>query len=566
MKCVPCILLPLAVSLTSLADTPARDLPEAERGIMNTVDPWGLAFGDQWTRYQTIFAAGTNAPFALGVTHDLVKLWPNKYWFRGETVPAGASFLRAGERWCLAGEVQSFQVAVLPRPGASGDTYRLSISAPGLEATVYRQVFVKTSPLATYPRYASERWPDPLIPESAVCVAGLDCGAFWVDLKIPVTSGRGVIECTVAVSNSAGAVAGAVVPLQVVSGPHQNPKEFPCVAWCRRPPAVTEDQFRDMCALMLEHHVQPLNVLQGLWDPAKPEKFDDLRTFLAEHGQTLFQVDSPEAPAFASLYAHLKTNGWLESAISYSNMDEPSRETFVTKNIPFTQLTRQKYPGLRIFLASDRHEDMDQGCDIWMTDVSASGYDPERDAGLQRPVLWHYYCHLPIHWQMRAPLVAAPKTLIDAPALEARLVFWMARRFGAQGLFYYAGNHGLDGTNIWSALTLPDTTMNYPYGGVLNGNGWCVYTSPDGQRSLPSLRIKILRDGLEDLALFKAADAAVRDGRIRGKSAKALSTLLDPVPGVFVHPHYFDSQPATLLKRREAILRALAGIPEKKWK
>jgi len=45
---------------------------------------------------------------------------------------------------------------------------------------------------------------------------------------------------------------------------------------------------------------------------------------------------------------------------------------------------------------------------------------------------------------------------------------------------------------------------------------------------------------------------------VRGRQAKALKDLLNPVPGVFVHPHYWDRLPETLLARREAVLRALA--------
>ena len=92
-----------------------------------------------------------------------------------------------------------------------------------------------------------------------------------------------------------------------------------------------------------------------------------------------------------------------------------------------------------------------------------------------------------------------------------------------------------------------------------NGNGWIVYPSPDGTSTLPSLRLKVIRDGLEDVALMEAVRAEINAGRIKGKKATDLAALLDPVPGVFVHPQYFDQLPETLLGRREAILKALAG-------
>jgi len=96
---------------------------------------------------------------------------------------------------------------------------------------------------------------------------------------------------------------------------------------------------------------------------------------------------------------------------------------------------------------------------------------------------------------------------------------------------------------------------------VHNGNNYRVYPPQEsGGPVLPSVRLKVLRAGMEDLALFRAAKQALADGRVRGARAKALEELLDPVPAVFVHPHYWDRLPETLLGRREAILKMLAEL------
>ena len=117
-------------------------------------------------------------------------------------------------------------------------------------------------------------------------------------------------------------------------------------------------------------------------------------------------------------YQHIKKEGWLDLCVIYSNADEPNKETFQKRNIPYCQKIHKQYPGLRLFLASDLHPQMEKGCDIWMTDLSASGYNPDKFQKIQKPELWHYYCHLPIRWQMRAPLVLAPNMQIDNSALQ----------------------------------------------------------------------------------------------------------------------------------------------------
>ena len=66
----------------------------------------------------------------------------------------------------------------------------------------------------------------------------------------------------------------------------------------------------------------------------------------------------------------------------------------------------------------------------------------------------------------------------------------------------------------------------------------------------PSLRLKVLRDGMEDLAIFTAAE----------KYKAKMGNLLNPVPAVFSHPQYFDHLPETLLNRRVAILRKLRAL------
>ena len=552
----------LLLGLGIVAEGAPPDVPEAEKALLNTVDPWGLPFSDQLIRFESHFAEAHEAPFALGITHDLVKVWPTKYWFRGETVAAGERPLRASERWAAAGETQGFQVVVLPRVGAPEASYTLMVEAFGAEVEVSREVFVTTSKVAAYPRFDSERWPDPLLPENDVTVSGTDCGVFWVDVTIPPEESAGTIECAVSVTDGT-ASASATVPLRVVPGLDLDPKSYPFIAWFRRrtlaKEKMTEQEYRDLCAVVLKHHAAPIDALKGQWDPKNPEKFDDMRGFLEAHGQRLFEVDRPGTKNFDSLYAHLKEKGWLESTVAYSNQDEPDDTQFVEKNTPWMQMVREKYPGLKIYLASDWHENMEQGCDAWMTDISSSGYDPEKHRGLEKPELWHYYCHLPIRWQMRAPLVQAPNMQIDNPALEQRLALWMSHYYGAKVVFIWSGNAYTFGKDFWETLTLSDKLSGFPYGGVHNGNGWVVYPSPDGTGTVASLRLKLIRDGLEDVALMEAARKKIEAGEISGERAAQLRTLLDPVPGVFVHPQYFDRLPETLLARREAILKLLGG-------
>jgi len=341
-----------------------------------------------------------------------------------------------------------------------------------------------------------------------------------------------------------------------------------------------------MCGMVLAHHMYPIDALRHFWDAEDPSKFDQLHQYLAERGMKLFDIGWRGDEQMPALYEHVKAQGWLDQAIVYSNADEPDDETFASSNIPFCQMIHKKYPGLRVYLASEWHENMAQGCDIWMTDVSSHRYDPEQHRNIKEPELWHYYCHLPVRWQMRAPLVMAPNMQIDNPALEHRLALIMSYHYGAKGVFTWAGFSaaGLK-EDFWETLQLPDQPSGFPYAGIHNGNNFRVYPPrttggpvlpslrlkvtfrvypprTTGGPVLPSLRLKVTRAALEDIALLRAVQQMIDEGRISGEAAQQLQELINPVPELFVNFHYFDRRPQALLSWHEQILRIVADALE----
>jgi len=116
-----------------------QNLPEEEQSLANTVDPWGLAFSDQLARFQRYFGNSTNASFVVGYTHSLVKIWRNKYWFRGAEVIAPGEAEETKPLWGTAGSVISFQIAILPNTGAKACRYQVTTQSP-VSTRVFRAI------------------------------------------------------------------------------------------------------------------------------------------------------------------------------------------------------------------------------------------------------------------------------------------------------------------------------------------------------------------------------------------------------------------------------------------
>lgn len=134
--------------------------------------------------------------------------------------------------------------------------------------------------------------------------------------------------------------------------------------------------------------------------------------------------------------------------------------------------------------------------------------------------------------------------LLDAPAVDHRIVFWQAWARGTRGIQYVGINAVGPDRNPWTDLA--DTTP-------ANGNGYLVYPGPGGP--ITSIRWECIRDGIEDyeyLALLAEARERLRasggDGELVRRAAEAadISALAGSLTA-------FPRDPGALLNKREAI-------------
>lgn len=545
----------VAVLLASsaMAAEDVGSLPPAEQAMANDVDPWGLGFADQLRIYRERFAAAQKAApgpaeYVVGWENGLTKVFRTKYWFRGQ-------LSREASLVCAKGEHENVQIAVLPDVGRELKNVRVTVSdlsngtaeIPSSAISVYRIGFVRTIPPA-YPVMHVGYWPDPLLPNGPIDVAGADLGLFWVDVGVPVNTAEGSYSGTVTVT--ADGVGQRQISLNVQVLPFALPKRtMPMVVWtsAKNPwGEMPREEYEALALMYLDHGIDPTRVWGDLTDPEKPDSGAQLMKKLLDAGMLVFDVPKRWVNNNIGL-DYIYSKGWMGRAIVYGARDEPLLETFEKEVIPETERIRKLPHAPRVYLASEYHPRIDRGVDIWMTDLSTGkGLDYAlRNKG--RAELWVYYCHLPINVSLHKPIPDSPNMQIDNPAVEHRLAYWLAWKYGITGMFIWAGNHGWDKANTpdWvdKEWVLTNEKAGYPYAGIHNGNGYLIYPGPN-----PSVRMKVIRDGVEDFGYLTLLKAALP--RLSKNDRAEAEQLLAVPAGVMVDTHYFNRDPSAVLNAR----------------
>jgi hypothetical protein len=308
---------------------------------------------------------------------------------------------------------------------------------------------------------------------------------------------------------------------------------------------------------MLDHRVSP--ILNA--DPTRPRFAEDLRQY-RDKGLTSFGVGThggnysnkwpQDEPAFAALMdwyrsaaIALRAEGLLDDAYVYA-WDEPRPGLPRVERI--LGALRAAAPDLRRLLALDEAPDPVEHAS-WLRDADIlclriTAWDP----GLARAYrslgkeLWLY---------VATPSPPRPALVVDYPAMAHRILPWMCRKLGASGLLFWS-------VNFWRVDPWKDTN---DFVDDQNLAGTLYY--PGAQGPVPSIRLEVLRDGIEDHDYLSLLDELVARARARGlrdgvllDEAEALARV---PPEVVRSPREFTRDAATLLSRREAV----AGMIER---
>lgn len=292
--------------------------------------------------------------------------------------------------------------------------------------------------------------------------------------------------------------------------------------------ARASNEFTDLqnryAKAMAEHRLEP-PIPESLRPPLKSDGSVDWRKIHEAFNRyiTSYNIKSIQIPNYRSAdptrsnrryvirylqsyYDYLKAQGWEKGAYYYP-LDEPNSKEAYDQVRFYAQLVHEANPTIRLLCTEQPYPqdpawgDLRDSVDIWCPLFAFFEEESAKAARERGSEIWTYtaLCQKapPYHPQFAA--VSGQPTLfwqIDFPVLNYRLPLWTMWRYGIKGLLYWSTVYwGSPERDVW---TDPGFRNRY------NGDGFFFYPGTEAgiQGPVTSIRLKVLREGLEDYAYF----------------------------------------------------------------
>lgn len=500
-------------------------------------------------------------------------------------------------------EAESFQLVVVPGNGALDrvDVETPPLQGPGTTLPVrWRRVEYVETAAPGYPTEYVGWWPDPLFPPGPFAVRADYRQPLWFTVSVPSDAPPGTYRGTVVIRSGGNSVR---VPVDLRVRSFRVPRPGTLAApfglyasvlsrWYHgdRPyrQVMTPEAYGRWCEYLGRYRLTPKNVAREFISVRKRADGGvsvDLGAlkktvvplaakYFAPYSFCLHRVpvsasigkaegrtsatDADVAASTVKTFVDAWNRAKLPRQVYLYGYDEPRREHYSFIREAYTKIHRlvPEYPIMQT-LGDPAPMALVGAVDIWCPlspSLDAPFYADRRRAG---DMLWTYVCCGPRH--------PYANFFVDRPAAEHRVLFWQVRRFGATGLLYWCvcywnGPPAADSTQP----CFPEVPIHFKEVGTyqsykVNGDGWLLYPGPDFT-PWPSLRLEIIRDGIEDyeyLALLADLVSRVQSlpaGRRPPASLLTKAEALCRVPDtICTSMSRYTTDPVVLFRRRDAV-------------
>lgn len=211
-----------------------------------------------------------------------------------------------------------------------------------------------------------------------------------------------------------------------------------------------------------------------------------------------------------ALYSHLEEKGWTGKYVQHLH-DEPHGDEIPIYE-KYAQIVKETLPGVKMVDAVDLEQDtgfLGKYLDVWVPVLSSFDDQFEKLAEHRQNggETWYYTCIVPQGGYLNR--------FIDYSLVKMRLLHWFNYRHDLPGYLHWGGNY-------WSEKPFENVEPVINDGKTLlpPGDNALVYPDPERLSVLSSIRLAVMREGIEDYELL--VEMAKRDPEQAGALAKEL--------------------------------------------
>ena len=319
---------------------------------------------------------------------------------------------------------------------------------------------------------------------------------------------------------------------------------------------------------VLEHNMCPYELPYDILD-------DRADAYMSDPRVTSFQIwisknedgtiKDGELERVKKIYNKLKTNKtWLEKAFFYP-LDEPRTpdqleelknwEKLLTKHFPEIEICAPYYTNIQLpDTKKDQTDHMEAYTDLWCPklclwdDVKSYDefldYKPSKtfeqrmnDQIAKGDRMWTYVCNDPDD--------PYAQLFIDTEGVHQRLMFWQIYQRDINGFLYWSVNsygykegprpfeNGIKNPTMLNPWETTNTKITNGDGGPIYGCGFLFYPGMEVGvgGAVPSIRAKIVRDGVDDIEMFYLAEKYLDEDWIMEKTREGTPTLTEYANG-----------------------------------
>jgi len=230
-------------------------------------------------------------------------------------------------------------------------------------------------------------------------------------------------------------------------------------------------------------------------------------TDLVENGQIVSKdlpADDPRAEQtlrefLRQLRNHLKEKGWLSRYVQHVHDEPHGAEMPIYRR--FVHIVSEELPGVPTLDAISLREDISaqEETTIWVPELST--FDERLDAIAAHTARggqsWYYIC--------LGPRGKYLNRFIDFPTLKVRLLPWVNYRYGLTGYLHWGGN-------FWTDRPFENVQPDWGGGFFLPaGDNAIVYPDPEHDGVFVSVRLEVMREGIEDYELLMQSARRARE-------------------------------------------------------